>query len=294
MGRPMSIKSVNQPMPPRFERMGIVAAMHDEIAVLIEQMGAAIELRRIGMRDYYCGQLHGQSCVVVLARVGKVAAAATTVTLIRDFDVDAVVFLGLAGGLGENVKVGDVVVANRLVQHDLDSRPLFPRYEVPLLGRAYFVADPFLSDALHAAADQCLKSLITAPSDQSDHQPTADSAAPAGIDPADLAYFGITAPAVHVGLIASGDQFIAEPSAAAQLRADLDQVMCVEMEGAALAQVCYEYAVPFAVLRTVSDRADHTAQFDFVSFLSRIARHYSSAIVRRFLESLGNHSVIAK
>ncbi len=106
--------------------------------------------------------------------------------------------------------------------------------------------------------------------------------------PADVqARFGVSAPRLHVGMIASGDQFIGSPAAAAELRERLPGVLAVEMEGAAVAQVCHEYGVRHAVMRTVSDRADDTAHVDFAAFLTDVASHYSSGVLQRFLEQRG-------
>jgi adenosylhomocysteine nucleosidase len=256
--------------------LGILAAIHDEvdglIATLNANSGAAV--RTIGMRDYHAGELFGQRCVLVLARMGKVAAAATTVTLIREFGVDEIVFTGLAGGVDPATQVGDVVIGERTLQHDLDARPFFARHEVPLLDRAEFPADPSLTAALREAAEAFLRHDLAR-----------------AVPPAVLARFGVTTPALHAGLIASGDQFIGAPDAVAALRARLPGLLAVEMEGAAVAQVCHEYGVRHAVMRTVSDRADDAAHVDFASFLAEVASHYSSGILRRFLEARASHQV---
>ncbi|QQE06623.1 5'-methylthioadenosine/adenosylhomocysteine nucleosidase [Cupriavidus sp. ISTL7] len=261
--------------------LGILAALHDEIDGLIAAMrhdDARATVHRIGMRDYYVGELYGQRCVVALARVGKVAAAATTVTLIREFGVDGIVFTGLAGGIGAGVQVGDLVVADRTVQHDMDARPLFPRHQVPLLGRDEFPTDPALTAALRDAAQAFLaEDLATA-------VPAAVRArfgVTAGITAGDTA--GVPAPRLHLGMIASGDQFIGAPTTVAELRARLPGLLAVEMEGAAVGQVCHEYGVPHAVMRTVSDRADDSAHVDFPAFLAEVASHYSEGVIRRFL-----------
>jgi adenosylhomocysteine nucleosidase len=248
-------------------RLGILAAMHDELAGLLAEMGANATVRRIGLRDYHVGELYGQPCVLVLARIGKVAAAATTVTLIREFDVDRIVFTGLAGGIGAGVRVGDVVVAQSLVQHDMDARPLFARHEVPLLARAYFETDAVLNARLRECALAYLAEDLRA-----------------DMDAATRADFNIDAPVVHDGLIASGDTFVHAAGMAASLTEALPDVLCVEMEGAAVAQICHEYEVPCAVLRTVSDRADGTASVDFRAFLERVASVYAVGILRRFLQ----------
>jgi len=249
--------------------LGILAAMHDEIADLIALMRhetSGAQCRRIGMRDYYAGEIDGQPVVVVLARLGKVAAAATTVTLIREFGVNAIVFTGLAGGVAAHTHVGDVVVATSLIQHDLDARPLFPRHQVPLLGIERFATDDTLTrELLHAAEAFFANNLLSA------------------VGAETLAAFGIAQPALHQGLIASGDQFIGSASEVARLRALLPDLLAVEMEGAAVAQICHEYGVPCAVLRTVSDRADDSAHVAFDEFLRRVASHYSAGIVRQLL-----------
>ena len=252
-------------LPPR--RLGILAAMHDELAGLLAQMGPDAVVHRIGLRDYHVGELYGQACVLVLARIGKVAAAATTVTLIREFGVDRIVFTGLAGGICQGVRVGDVVVGQTLVQHDMDARPLFARHEVPLLGRASFETDAALNARLRASALAYVAEELST-----------------DIDAATRADFGIDVPVVHDGLIASGDTFVHAAGMASSLLDALPEVLCVEMEGAAVAQICHEYAVPCAVLRTVSDRADSTASVDFRAFLERVASVYAVGILRRFLQ----------
>jgi len=253
--------------------LGILAAIHDEVDGLIAAMrheDAKATVHRVGMRDYHVGTLHGQPCVLVLARMGKVAAAATTVTLIREFGASEIVFTGLAGGVGEKTRVGDVVIADATLQHDLDARPFFPRHEVPLLERASFATDPALTAALRQATEDFLRLDLA-------------EAVPAAV----RERFGVSAPALHLGLIASGDQFIGAPAAVAELRARLPGLQAVEMEGAAVGQVCHEYGVPYAVMRTISDRADDTAHVDFSAFLSEVASHYSSGVLNRFLAARG-------
>lgn len=249
-------------------RIGIMAALHEEIASLLEAM-EAVTTHRIGMREYHVGILHGRPCVAVLARVGKVAAAATTVTLIREFKVDRVIFSGLAGGVAPAVKVGDVVVGSHLLQHDMDASPLFPKHEIPLLASSRIAADGELSTKLERAANAYLKDAwhrdVSAPSRQA---------------------FNLAAPRVHIGMIVSGDTFVNSVAAVEKLRKELPEALCVEMEGAAVAQVCHEYGAKFAVVRTVSDRADDTASHDFNGFLTAVASHYSAGILQHVLGEL--------
>lgn len=255
-------------MKPDAAPLAIVAAMREELRALLDAMPDERKVLRAG-RAFYRGHLEGREVMVVLSGIGKVAAATTTTLAIEAFGAREVLFTGVAGGVGEGVRVGDAVVADALVQHDMDASPLFPRYEVPLAGRAAFPADPSMSRRLAGAAQAVL----------------ADASALIGRE--HLAPFGIEAPRLHRGLVASGDRFVstAQESRAlcAALQAAGHRPLAVEMEGAALAQVCHDFGVPFAVLRTVSDRADDDAHGDFLAFIREIASRYAAAIVRRFL-----------
>ena len=258
-------------------RIAIVAAMHQELSLLLEAMPDEAPRRR-GGREFWVGHLDGREVVAVLSGIGKVAAATTATLLAAEFGVDRAIFTGTAGGLHPLARVGDVVVANAVLQHDMDASPLFPRYEVPLYGVDRFRADPALSSALETAARSVLREASEAlPGD----------AAHPGLDRASLAAFGIAAPAVHSGLIVSGDRFVASAAECASLGERLPEALAVEMEGAALGQVCHDFGIAFAVVRTISDRADDTAHIDFVRFVESIASRYTLAIVRRFLRAPG-------
>ena len=257
---------------PAARPLGVLAALPQELGDLIAAMQAesGVVTRTLGRRDYHVGTVHGVRCVVTLARVGKVAAAATASALIHVFDVQAVVFTGVAGGVGPDVHVGDVVVGETLLQHDMNAEPLFPRHEIPLLARSRFNADDALADALAAACERFVAE---------------EGAALAARFSAALPRFETALPRVHRGLVISGDQFVASAAAVGALRAALPDALAVEMEGAALAQVCHEYEVPCAVVRTISDTADEHASTSFSSFLTDIAGTYSTGILRRFLAS---------
>jgi len=246
--------------------IGIVAALHEEINELLTLLSDA-RCVHIGSRDFWTGQLDGRAVVVVLSRVGKVAAASTTAVLITQFNVRAVVFAGVAGALTPGVAVGDVVVSEELLQHDVDASPLFPRWEIPLTGMARFPADAALADGLLTSAGAVL----------------ADPHALLGPDV--MRAFGIAAPQVHYGLIVSGDRFVCTSAESAVLRTALPDALAVEMEGAAVAQVCHEWGVPFAAIRTISDRADDAASVDFAQFIAQVDSRYSVAILRKWLST---------
>jgi adenosylhomocysteine nucleosidase len=246
--------------------IGIMSAMHEELAAVLDAMPDEQRVRVAG-RDFWVGHWHGHEVVAVLSRIGKVAATTTATVLMEHFKADALVFTGVAGGLGAGVKVGDVVVATGFVQHDMDASPLFARHEVPLYGRSVFEADAGLSDALATAAQQVL----------------AD--APVHLGQAAMAEFALGVPQVHRGQIVSGDRFVSTTAESRALRQALPQALAVEMEGAAVAQVCFDYGVPLAAVRTISDRADDDAHADFNRFIREVASRYSLAILTQWLTS---------
>lgn len=216
-------------------------------------------------RDFWLGDLHGHPVILALSRIGKVAAATTTTALIERFGVRQIVFTGVAGGLGQGVKIGDMVVASAFVQHDLDASPLFARYEVPLYGKTRFPCDAGLSALLVKASRAALAHTS-------------------------LRTHGFRECRVHEGLVASGDRFVCGAEESRQLlRLMTDaghDVLAVEMEGAAVAQVCADYGVPFAVMRTISDRADDSAHVDFPDFVQSVASPYARLVIQSFLTLL--------
>ena len=227
--------------------------MHEEIAALRPCLEGLRTERRAG-RDFDLGRLDGHDVILVRCGIGKVAAATTTAVLLDVFDAAALLFTGVAGGLAKSVRVGDIVVATTLLQHDMNAEPLFPRWEVPLTGRARFDADAAWSARL-AQASRALASTNTHAVDA----------------------------AIHQGLVVSGDRFVATHAESDELRALLPDALAVEMEGAAVAQVCHAFARPFGVVRTISDRADDAAHGDFQRFVRDVAAPYSRDIVRAAL-----------
>jgi adenosylhomocysteine nucleosidase len=238
--------------------------MHEELAAVLAAMPDEQRVRVAG-RDFWVGHWQGHDVVAVLSRIGKVAAATTATALIERFKVDVLVFTGAAGGLASDAQVGDVVVASAFVQHDMDASPLFPKHEVPLYGRSRFDTDAGLSQALVAAASKVL-------SDPAQH-----------LGAQAIADFHLLSPRVHQGLIVSGDRFVSTTAESQALQCSLPDALAVEMEGAAVAQVCLDYGVPFAAVRTISDRADDEAHIDFNRFIRDVASRYSLAILSQWL-----------
>ena len=222
-----------------------------------------------GMRDYTSGNLWGIDAVCVLSRLGKVAAAMTAVILVEKFEVTHIVFTGVAGSADMGVRIGDLVIAETLVQHDMDARPLFPRFEVPLTGLSGFGSDRGLSELLAGSARTFL-----------------DVGFDSTISTSECTQFGLERPRVHCGLIGSGDQFISNRVHLERLKEALPPLLAVEMEGAAVAQACFELGIPFAVMRTISDNANEDAAIDFMRFVKTIASRYAFCVVKLLCERL--------
>ncbi|HTV47277.1 MAG TPA: 5'-methylthioadenosine/adenosylhomocysteine nucleosidase [Phycisphaerae bacterium] len=250
--------------------IGIIGAMPEEIALLSDRLENITRQKR-GTRNYLQGSLFGKKLVLVFSGWGKVAGASTATTLIEKFGVDFILFTGVAGAVADDLQIGDIVVADKLIQHDLDASgvPGIKRYEVPLLGISTFALEPRWVELAKKSAGRYLAEDL------------------AKDVPTELrAEFGITSPQVRTGLIISGDQFIASTAELRRLRTELPDAQCVEMEGAAVAQVCHEHGIPLAVLRTMSDKSDHSASINFPSFIRKIASHFTCGIAGKFIQEV--------
>lgn len=244
--------------------IGIISAMREEIEAL--QSALHVEKKMVkGMRTYYQGRLFDKKVILVFSRWGKVASATTATQLINDFNVKEIIFTGVAGGVQPDVFVGDIVIGKDLYQHDMDASPLVKAYEVPLLGKSAFTTDPDKRNQLSRASGQFL---------QNKHE---------FLSKEQLINFQIQEPKIHIGDIASGDQFISSSQQSLKILSGLPTVKCVEMEGAAVAQVCFEYKVPFSIIRTISDNANHNAHIDFPKFAKEIASTYALGILQQYL-----------
>ncbi|SDZ88418.1 5'-methylthioadenosine/adenosylhomocysteine nucleosidase [Pedobacter hartonius] len=242
--------------------VGIIGAMHEEINSILQLM-TDVKESSYGMRTYYTGIINGVNTVLVFSRWGKVAAATTVTSLIVKFNITELIFIGVAGAISHQLRIGDIVIAERLVQHDMDARPIMERYEIPLLGVTYFEPDTKLvaiaEKAIHATLDNQNQAFID--QDKKDE-------------------FLLTSPEVYKGTIASGDQFFAKQVDKDTLLSNLPDSLCVEMEGASVAQVCYEYGVPFVVIRIISDESNENSAINFADFIINVSSKYSHEIIK--------------
>lgn len=234
-------------------RIGVIGAMAEEIRTLAEHIAGVERIETLGRREFHLGSLFGVDVVFVQSRIGKVAAASTATHLVDRFGVRTIVFTGVAGALAHGLAAGDLVVADRLRQHDLDASPIFPAMQVPLLGVTDIACDPHLVALAEQAADEHAREVGTV---------------------------------ARTGLIVSGDRFVSTSAERDAIIARCPEALCVEMEGAAVAQVCHEHGVGFVVVRTISDSADDDATEHFTQSLPELAGASSLGVVSRLLPAI--------
>lgn len=240
-------------MPPDavWDRPAVIGAMPEEIRRLTAALARPQRWTR-GPFALHRGRAFGREVTVAECGVGKVNAAALAQQLLVD-GATAVVFTGVAGAVDPSLRVGDVVVSEDAVQHDVDVTPLgYARGCVPGQPLAW-PADAELRDAALAAAREAARAA------GSEH-------------------------AVVLGRVASGDQFIADAARTAALASEFGAA-CTEMEGAAVAQVCARWGVPWVIVRVISDTADFGASHDFRAF-TELAAERAEAVVRGILGRL--------
>lgn len=229
--------------------IGIIGAMEEEVVELRELM-TEVEEHNIASIVYYKGLLENKNIVLVEGGIGKVNSSVCTTILIERFKVEKVIFTGVAGGIGKNIEVGDIVISKDLVQHDFDLSAFGRKLgDIPRMEVGSFKADENL---ISLAKESALK--IFKPEQ------------------------------VRIGRVLSGDQFINNIEKIESLET-IFSGEAVEMEGASVAQVCYLFNVPFVVIRAISDKAGDEAQVDFKSFIELAARN-SKKIVVNMLNSL--------
>lgn len=243
--------------------IGIISAMQEEMQTLLDNLQEPVATTK-GMRTYYHGKLFNVEIVLVFSRWGKVASATTVTQLINDFAVDEIIFTGVAGAISKEVNIGDIIIGKHLYQHDVDASPLFKKFEVPLLHKIYFETSLSHRERLYQATQVFINSYNVFINAEKAHS------------------FQIKDPKVLIGDIASGDQFLSEKDATESLSSELPTVLCVEMEGAAVAQVCFEYNIPFSIIRIISDKANDNAHIDFPLFAKEVASHYALGILQYY------------
>lgn len=225
-------------------RFGIICAMPEEIKELKAQLTNE-STKQIGGKDYYFGQISGQDVVLVESGIGKVEAGITTEHLITDCGADVVINSGSAGGIGDGLHVGDVVISTATAYHDVDATAFDYQYGQLPGKEPSFAASKKWGDALAKAGEQT----------------------------------GLT---VKQGLIVSGDQFIASQDAIKQILAHFPDALSSEMEGAAVGQVATDHQVPYVVVRAISDTGDEEAGVSFDEFIIEAGKRSAAMLLQLF------------
>ncbi|MER2493192.1 5'-methylthioadenosine/S-adenosylhomocysteine nucleosidase [Catenovulum sediminis] len=227
-------------------KIGIIGAMQQEVEILLQKIENC-RAEQHGPCTIYCGQLNGRDVVLVQSGVGKTAAAMSTTMLLDNHKPYIVLNTGSAGGFASELNVGDLVISSEVRHHDVDLTAF--GFE---MGQGYGFPAAFESD------ETLIRRAEQAAAKQHDLQ-------------------------TKVGLICSGDSFMACPERVAKARSDFPQMIAVEMEAAAIAQVCAQFNTPFVVVRALSDIAGKESHGSFETFLEQAARH-SSQLVMDFIQ----------
>ena len=231
-------------------KLGIIGAMDIEIQTLKEKIENLTVTEKAGT-EYYEGTLQGLPVVLVKCGIGKVNAAIGAQILCDLFSVTHIVNTGIAGSLNAELDIGDFVISNDAVYHDVDATNFgYPMCQVPGLSVLAFSADEVLMNAAFKAADN--------------------------------AHPGH----VRIGRVATGDQFVAEKALKEKIIQNTG-AYCTEMEGAAIAHTAWKNGVPFVIIRAISDKADDSAQMDYPTFEAQAAQRCAQ-VTKEMAKSLAD------
>ena len=225
--------------------IALLSAMPEEVISTIENL-ENLTLKKFGDLKIYHGKLKKKvknydSVYITLAWSGwgKVSAArAITRILAGTNQIDLIIFTGVAGAGNRSLNQWDIVVANEVIQHDMDARPIFEKFVLPPLKKAKLESDKFFKDCIFNSLSNSIKN-------------------------GNLTKFG----QVKKGLIATGDSFISDERIIKKLKNELPNLEAIEMEGGAVAQVAVQEGVPWIIIRVISDNADSNSEIDFNEFL---------------------------
>lgn len=222
-------------------KYGIICAMEEEIKSLVAQLEDKKQ-DTIGGIDFYSGTINGKEVVFTRSGIGKVQAGVTTGLLIANYKVDAVINSGSAGGIGEGLRVGDVVLSTGAAYHDADATAFgYKPGQLPQQPQIY-TADKDLLEAISKAAKE--SNLVA-----------------------------------REGLIVTGDQFVSSNEKIAAIKEIYPEALSCEMEGAAIAQVAYQFSVPFLIIRAMSDVGDEDAGQSFDEFIIEAGKKSANMIL---------------
>lgn len=223
-------------------KIGIIGAMEEEIT-LVKELMTDITVSEIAGLTFYMGRINDTDLVVVRSGIGKVNAAMCTQILIDRFEVKAIINIGVAGAIADDLEIGDIVLSTKLIEHDFDVTAFgHKKGVIPRMDSSIFIADDKLIDMASDAAKD-LKDVY-----------------------------------VKKGIVVSGDVFVSSSELKDALQAEFN-ADCAEMEGAAIAHVCMLNKMPFLVIRAMSDKANGEAPGNFDEFVFEAAKNSKKLIL---------------
>lgn len=226
------------------QRIGIIAAMEEEMVLLRERM-QNLQTDRIAGTDYYTGKIGQYEVVLIQCGIGKVSAALGAQAMILRYQPDCIINTGCAGAMAKGLKIGGMVVSDATVEWDIDLLALgMPRGFVSAMNGVEMKADPALADWITSAIPDSIQTCR--------------------------------------GLVVSGDQFVSRPEQREIILGAFPGALCAEMEGGAIGHVCAQNGVPFCVVRCMSDTADGDSDVNFAVFVKE-AGEKSAAILLSLL-----------
>lgn len=228
--------------------LGIIAAMQEEVNAVLKELNNTVEYNFYGI-DFWKGEINSIECVLAQSGIGKVNAARCTQILIDKFNPACIVNVGSAGALEPNLEIGDVVISSACVQHDFDITAFgHKKGYISNIGDCFVKSDDKLIEL-------CKKTMESISENYK----------------------------VELGIIATGDQFMNSEDKKHVIWEDFG-AHCLEMEGAAVAQVCFLCNVPFVIIRSISDKAHKESAVDFYKFLE-----FASQRCAHFVEALSKN-----
>ena len=228
------------------KKVGIIGAMELEVSSLKNNMTIERKITKAGM-EFCEGILKGTKVVVVRSGVGKVNAGICTQILSDIFGISHVINTGVGGSLNSSLDVGDIIISNDAIQHDMDAVDFgYPKGEIPQMGVKEFIANPKLADLAFNTAKELFPEIK-----------------------------------IIKGRILTGDRFISSIAAKKVLDEEFNGDCC-EMEGAAIAHAAYLNNIPFVIIRAVSDNADKPADTDYYTF-ERVYAQRSAKLVEELV-----------
>lgn len=223
-------------------KIGIIGAMETEVSALKEAIKADRIETKAGM-EFYEGMLEGTPAVIVQSGVGKVNAAVCVQILADIFHVTHILNTGVAGSLNADLNIGDILVSEKAIQHDMDVTALgYQPGRIPGFESREFMADTAMADAVIAACRRANPDIN-----------------------------------IVKGCVVSGDQFISKSEVKEHLISEFHGD-CAEMEGASIAQAATLNGIPFVVVRAISDKADGSAEIEYPVFEQQAAEHCAKMV----------------